>query len=310
MTVTDEAAAVAARTAAAGAAPGAAPAPWVGTAVALFSAACFGTIATFGRLAYDGGSNPLTIVFLRAAGVVVAVGLFLVVVRRPMRLTRRAFRSTLWLGAVAIVMAWGFLGAVAYIPVSLTALILYTYPLMVAVLATLTGRERMTAVKLAALLGAFAGLGLALGPPLADLDPRGLALAFGAAISICIAVTYGGQALAGHDTLVMNFYTNLWAMLVFAAVLLAGGWFALPVTALGLFGAGAAAGIYVAAFVSWFIAMRLVKPVRMSVLFNLDALVNILGGVLVLGEPLDTQQVIGVLLVLACLVVMAAHRAD
>jgi drug/metabolite transporter (DMT)-like permease len=291
-------------------AAGAAPAPrqWLGTLCVVFSALCFGMMGTAARLAYDGGSNPLTIALLRIGALVVFAGLAIALLRRELRLERAAFRSTLWLGVTTLATAVGFLGSVAFIPVSLTALILYTYPLLVGILASLTGREPMTWSKAAILLGAFVGLALALGPTFSDLDPRGLALAFLAAVANCLTTVFGGRALRDHDILVMNFYTNLWSALALAAFLLLAGGFALPTTGLGQLGASGAALLYIGAFLTWFIAMRLVNPVRMAVLFNLDALVNILAGVFILGEILTTVQVFGMALVLSCLVLMALRR--
>jgi drug/metabolite transporter (DMT)-like permease len=288
-----------------------APAPrqWLGTLSVVFSALCFGMMGTAARLAYDGGSEPLTLAFLRIGALAVFAGFAIVLLRREWRLSAAAFRSTLWLGATTLATACGFLGAVAFIPVSLTALILYTYPLLVGVLASLTGREPMTAAKVALLLGAFVGLALALGPTFSDLDPRGLALAFLAALANSLTTVFGGPALRGRDLLVMNFYTNLWGALVLAAFLLLAGGFVLPKTDLGALGAAGAALLYIGAFLSWFAAMRLISPVRMAVLFNLDALVNILAGVFLLGESLSAVQVLGIIVVLGCVVVTGARRA-
>jgi drug/metabolite transporter (DMT)-like permease len=54
--------------------------------------------------------------------------------------------------------------------------------------------------------------------------------------------------------------------------------------------------------------MQLISPVRMAVLYNLDAVVNILAGVFILGEVLSRVQVGGILVVLACLVLIALRR--
>ncbi len=287
-------------------APG--PRRGVGTLVVVFSAACFGMVGTMARLAYDGGSNPLTIALLRVLALVAVGGTAAVLMRRRLALPRPALRASLWLATGTLAVACGFLGSVAYIPVSLSALILYTYPLMVGVLAAAGGRESMTVVKTAILLCAFAGLGLALGPSFAHLDPRGLGLAALAAVGNALVVVFGVPALQGRDTLVMNVYTNLWSGLALALFLLLAGGLALPVTRAGWLGAGGTAAFYVGAFLTWFVALRLSSPVRMAVLYNLDAVVNIVAGVLVLGERLAPVQVAGILVVLACLVLVALRR--
>src|SRR3546814_3423835 len=66
----------------------------------------------------------------------------------------------------------GYLSAVAYIPVSLAALVFYAYPVLVAGLLPLTGRGGVGWTTAAAFLAAFAGLALALAPSFTTLDPR------------------------------------------------------------------------------------------------------------------------------------------
>ena len=301
MTAVDEAAA---------APRGAAPRQGMATLLILFSATCFGLIAAFARLAYDGGSNPLTLVLLRHAALVIVVAVIIVALRRSFRLARPNLVATVWMGLCLLAMACGFMGSVAYIPVSLAALILYTNPLMVALLAAALRREPMTAGKAALLFGAFVGLCLALGPPLTTLHPLGLGLAFMAAVGVSLAYIFGGPLLRNNDVFVVNFYTNLWIVLPVGAYLLVAGGFALPGTGIGQFGAAAAIVASVTAIVTWFLALRRANPVRIAVLFNLDAVVNIVAGVVVLHESLDAVQIAGVVLVLACLVAMAVRRAD
>jgi drug/metabolite transporter (DMT)-like permease len=292
----------------AAAAPVEAPRRWLGTLVVIFSAICFGLGGPMARLAYDGGSNPLTMTLVRVASIAVVTGPLLIILSRRFWPSSSDLRLSLVLAVGALAVSLGFLMSIAYIPVSLAALVLYTYPLMVGILAALTGREPMTWLKGLILLGAFAGLALALAPGLEDLDLRGLAFAFCAAFANAFIVTFAGRALQGRDSVLINFYTNLWATLAVGAALVIAGGFVLPTTLTGQLGAAAAGLLFVGAFLSWFLAMQLISPVRMAVLYNLDAVVNILAGVFILGEVLSRVQVGGILVVLACLVLIALRR--
>ena len=152
---------------------------WIGSGVVALGATTFGLVTTQSRLAYDGGSNTLTVVLVRATTFALLFGAFLLFRRPRARLSWSGFLATLWMGALLLVMSAGYLGAVAYIPVSLAALIFYTFPFYVAILASLTGREPMTRLKAAALVAAFAGLVLALGPSFDVLNWRGIACGVG-----------------------------------------------------------------------------------------------------------------------------------
>jgi len=276
----------------------------LGSIIATCSAITFGVVTTLGRLAYDGGSNPLTVVLLRLVTLVVIVGTLLWLLRRPCHLTRRALLGTLWMAVTLAMVSLGYLGSVAFIPVSLAALILYSFPLLVGVIAAAAGRERMTIAKAAALLTAFIGLGLALGPSIESLDWRGVACAMVAALGMALTVTFGGEVMRAEDTLVMNFYTNLWLLIGLAAYMAAAGGFLLPSTGLGVIGAAGVCVTYVGGLVSLFVALRMISPVRLAALFNIDPLVSVIAAWLLLGERLGPMQLIGAALVLGSIVAM------
>src|SRR4051812_24909945 len=94
----------------------------LGVGFATVSAAIFGFGTTFARLAYEGGSNPLTVVVLRTLAFVVIVGTVLAMRGRMRLLSRRAALGTLWMAATLIMVALGYQGSVAIIPVNLAAL--------------------------------------------------------------------------------------------------------------------------------------------------------------------------------------------
>ena len=205
--------------------------------------------------------------------------------------------------------SFGYQGSVAFIPVSLAALIFYTYPLLVGIVATLSGRDRMTLGKGAALIAAFVGLSLTLGPSFEALDWRGVASALMAAFGMTLTITFSRGAIRGHDTLVMNFYTNLWMALAFAVFAAATQALAWPTDGVGRAAMGAVVVTYIVAFTTWFVATRLVPPVRLAALFNVEPLVSIFMAWLVLGERLGPVQLMGVALVLGSIVAMTLGGA-
>jgi drug/metabolite transporter (DMT)-like permease len=206
------------------------------------------------------------------------------------------------MAAALIVVALGYQGSVAYIPVSLSALVFYSCPLLVALIAAISGRDRMTFGKAAALFGAFAGLVMALSPGFDVLDPRGMALALSAALAMATMMTFGGQATKGEDALVMGVYTNLWMLIVLSVIAMAGRSIALPTTPLGVFGTAALCATYVIAYACWYLAINLVKPVRLSALFNIEPVVTMIVAWLALGERLSALQFMGAALVLASII--------
>jgi len=282
---------------------------WIGSGVVILGATTFGLVTTQSRLAYDGGSNTLTVVLVRATTFALLFGAVLLIRNQRARLTGSGFIATLWMAALLMVMSAGYLGAVAYIPVSLAALIFYTFPFYVAILASLTGREPMTRTKAAALVVAFAGLVLALGPSFDELNWRGIACGLAGALAMGTTVTFGGPIMRKNDPLVVNVCTNAWMALGLSAYMATTGGFALPTTGLGWFGIVGATLCYLVAFTAWFLSLRLVDPIRVAILFNIEPVVTITAAWIVLGERLGPIQLLGGILVIAAIVAMTVLGA-
>ena len=121
-----------------------------GTCACLASGAAFGAMGIFGKLAYGEGATVGTLLSVRFA---LAALLFWAIVlgarggrRAVRRLPRRHLAAGLALGAVGYALQAGcYFAALTRIDASLLALVLYTFPALVAGASVALGRERMNA---------------------------------------------------------------------------------------------------------------------------------------------------------------------
>src|SRR4051794_30201394 len=98
-----------------------------GALLCLVSAAGFGAIAIFGKLAYDAGVSTITLLFVRFAAATLLFTLALRLGRPQPRVARRALLVGIALGAVGYALQAGlFFGALQRLDASLTSLLLYT----------------------------------------------------------------------------------------------------------------------------------------------------------------------------------------
>src|SRR5215218_8714857 len=154
----------------------------VGPALCILSAAGFGAMAIFGKLAYDAGvevGNLLLVRFTLAATALLAIAAASGALRG---LSRRAVLVPLAMGAVGYATQSGlFFSALERMDASLLALVLYTYPAL--------GRERASLRRVAALLVASAGAALVLaGAASGSVDALGAAMGFGAAVAYSVYI--------------------------------------------------------------------------------------------------------------------------
>src|ERR671910_2538455 len=152
--------------------------PPIGIIACLASAAAFGAMGVFGKLAYDEGATVGT---LLATRFVLAAALFWLFVAwsggaRVLRgLSRRDVGIALALGAIGYgAQAGGYFAALERLDASLLSLLVYTFPVMVTVTAVVLGRERANRRTAGALALASAGLLLVLaGAAAGAVEPGG-----------------------------------------------------------------------------------------------------------------------------------------
>ena len=287
-----------------------------GTLMCLASGAGFGAMAVFGKLSYEEGVTVGTLLTVRFA---LAAALFwlLLVARGGLRdvraMTRRDVGCALALGACGYALqAGGFFAALDRMDASLLALILYTYPAMVAAVAVALGRERLDGRKVAALLLASTGLVLVLaGAGAGEIDPLGAALGLGAAITYTTYILVGQRVVARVRPRVLSTIvcTGAAASLLVGTTLL-GEFRPGEVTAEGWGWLVCLAVVSTVVAVSLFFAgLERVGPTAASILSTIEPVVTVALAFLVFGEVLGTVQLAGGALVLAAVFVLNA-RAD
>jgi drug/metabolite transporter (DMT)-like permease len=269
----------------------------LGLALVVLTTASFACITTFSKLAYAGGSNPQTLLLFRFA----AFGAGMAVIQRcrgcPLRLRRGMLGPILGLALFQLMLSAGYLGAVAFIPVGLAVILLYTSPFFVALLSVLMHRDRLTAIKAVAMTLAFLGVLAAVGPSFAHLDPRGIVAGLTAALGLVLMITVGGGWMQRVDPVTLNMFAAVLLVLPVAAYLAWTGSLRLPETGLGRLGVVGATLCFLLGTLSWALSMRLVAPIRMAVVLNLEMPMTITIGGLVLGERLRPLQLAGAALV-------------
>src|SRR4051812_47434686 len=158
-----------------------------GSVLCLASAAAFGAMAIFGKLAFEQGVSAGTLLpvrFALASAVLWAVLLARGAVPALRALPRRDVAFALGLGACGYALQAGcYFLALERIDASLLSLLLYTFPAMVTVAAIALGRERLQRRRVAALALVSVGLTLVLaGAGTGELEAGGVALALAAAV--------------------------------------------------------------------------------------------------------------------------------
>jgi len=157
------------------------------------SAASFGTLAIFGRFLYADGLDTFTMLFLRfgIAALLMTVILFM---RKETFPRGKILLQLIGMGALGYVgQSFSYLTAIKYASAGLVALLLYLYPMFVFILSVIVLRERVTWVKVFALVLALTGTAL-------TVDPAGGQF-WGILLAICAASIYSVYIIVGTNVM-------------------------------------------------------------------------------------------------------------
>jgi drug/metabolite transporter (DMT)-like permease len=282
-----------------------------GVVLCLLAAAGFGAMAIFAKLAYRAGFDATSLLLGRF--VVAAIVLWAVVaIRRPARPALRTVLIAVALGAIGYaVQAATFFLALERIDASLASLLLYVYPTLVLVGAILLGRERATRRRVGALALASAGTVLVLaGGASGALDPAGVALALGAAVS------YTGYILVADRTVGAADPVLLVAMIITAAAVVVGLFDAATggpqLAHIAPAGWASVAGVAVVSTVlpviAFLLGMQRIGPATASIVSTVEPVITVALAMAVFGEQLAPVQVLGGLAVLSAVVLVNLRR--
>ncbi|MDR3561091.1 MAG: EamA family transporter [Negativicutes bacterium] len=281
-----------------------------GWAYGLIAAAAvfWGIVSLFvkGLSAY--GFSALQLVAIRAVTGAAILTLYLAITDRSLLRIRLAdgkyFVGT---GIFSIVFFnWCYFTAIQETSVAVAAILLYTAPAFVIILARIFFHEALTGRKMAALTATLAGCILVAGAP-SGLDGaiglRGLLVGLGAGVGYALYSIFGKFALAHYRPLTVTTYTFLFAAAAMLPV--SGLWqerelfLQWPVAAYSLgFGLLSTA----AAYLCYTVALTYVEPGRASIAATLEPVVAALVGTLVFGQGLTAWQVGGMVLILTAVV--------
>src|SRR4051812_15398521 len=276
-----------------------------GAALCLVSAAGFGAMAIFGKLAYDAGVATLTLLLVRFAGGTAIFALL----ARPRGIERRAVLVGLGLGAIGYATQAGlFFGALQTLDASLLALLLYTYPAWVTVAAFALGRERVTRRRLVALGLSSTGLVVVLASGVhGSFDMRGALMGLGAAVAYTVYILVADRAGPSIAPLTLSALVCAGATCTFAVVGLVSGEIDFGFQSEGWLWLGLIAVVSTALPIATFFAgMARVGPSTASILSTFEPVVTVTLAYLAFSERLSAAQLGGAALVLAAAVLLAA----
>jgi drug/metabolite transporter (DMT)-like permease len=264
----------------------------------LSSSVVIAAVPNFAKLAYESGASIPLVLVGRAAVSVLLLGTTLLVLRRSFAASARVLRLCAFGGVAAAVMSFGFLGSIASIDISLAILIFYLHVIVIAWIGQIRGTYKLTPARLAYCAVILVGLALALSVRVGDLALSGIALGLLGALGAAVMVVANGEAVAEAGSILVNFYSTLFALGVICVASVIAGVLVPPASSLGWIGIVGAGTAFCLGLALFFAAIPTIDVARASLIAIVEPLFAILLSMAMFGERLEFLQWIGVAIVL------------
>lgn len=274
----------------------------IGILLIAISSASFGTLAIFGRYAYADGMDIFTVLFLRF-GVSAVVMTLILFIRKEKIPHGRLLAQLIGMGALGYVAgAYLYLTAINYASTGLVALLLYLYPLFVTILSVVVLKEKITPVKLIALILALIGTAFTVGPAGGQLT--GILMAIAGAIVYSIYIIVGTDVMKHVSAVQSSTVIFASAGTVYGLLTLFNG-VHLPASNLGWF---AMLGIIVICtiipVVTFLAGLERIGPTNAAMLSVLEPVVTVLLAAWLFGEKLMPISMVGGGLILTAVILL------
>ncbi len=279
----------------------------IGVLLIIVSGISFGAAAIFARFAYEAGTNPITLLFLRF-GISSLCMLFITGLRSAPFPRGRILLGLILMGAVGYFgQSFCYFTALTYTPAGLVALLLYLYPAIVTILAVAILKETVSKRKILALMLALVGTALTIGPA-GGGEPLGIVLSLGAALIYSVYILIGSKIIEQGTAIPSS------TVIITSATVMYGGLIAIkgasfPTTWFGWTSVGAVALIStVLAIVTFLAGLKRVGPTNAATLSTIEPVVTVMLAALVLDEAITPLRVAGGIMILAAVILLTRSR--
>lgn len=279
-----------------------APSSVAGLVAALAGATCYGLNIVSARFASDAGIQGPSLITCRVVVMLALAVLFALVARQGLAVPREERRALAGLSLASATVGLCYLSSVAFIPVTVAAVVFYTFPICIVLASPFVDKKRPSMAVFGIVLLAFIGVVLVVGPAFGELDPRGLLLATGASLSATTQFFTAARCVR-TPAAAKIFWIHVVILPVGLAVAALTGGLATPAQfAAAPFAVGVTVAGFAVGFVLQLAALARISAVVAGLAFCAEPVMAALSSAVFLGERLAWLQYVGGGLVIAAIV--------
>ena len=282
-----------------------------GTLCGILAAVCYGTNPLGALKLYGEGMSTPCVLFYRfslAWLIIVAVLCFR---RESIQVSRRELRTLLGLGSLFAISSLTLYLSFHLMAAGVASTILFIYPVLTAIIMAIFFKERAGITTWLSILLSMVGVALLYWTGgEGHLSPLGVALVIASALSYALYIIVVDRSELNMSPFKINFYVlACCALVMLGYALVTGSNMSLPHSATAWFFVGWLAVVpAIMALVLMIYAAKYIGSTATAILGALEPLTAVLIGIFCFGEAFSLQLALGIILILAAVVFIAARK--
>jgi drug/metabolite transporter (DMT)-like permease len=290
---------------------------WLGIGMAGLAGISYGVQGILGKYAFEGGADVSTLLTIRfiAASLVVWLAMWFISRRSsgfPVRQPRRKTLGFFLLGLIWVTNSLFFYMGLELLPAGTAALLVYVYPALVVLWAFVLFGEKITWVKIAALVLAITGCFLTVDPAVAfaagaTFSWLGALLVFGSAFSNSWYAVLAQFFSKGTPGLVVAAYGMPVTAACFLLYVTLTGNFNFSMTAVAWLCCTAIGILTGMAVYCLLVGINIIGASRAGIVATLEPATAVLLGALLLAEPVNFAKISGGLLIVVAILLLSRN---
>jgi drug/metabolite transporter (DMT)-like permease len=271
------------------------------------SSAAFGVMPIFAKVAYSGGANVLTVLFLRFFLASIIILPYIIITKKDLRLNKQAIIHIIFLAIIGYTATtYTLFISYKYITVGLATTLHFVYPVIVTVFAVILYKEKLYFSKILALLLSILGIYLLVGNGGATLSFEGIFFAIISGFFYAYYIIGVSHSKVNRiDSYVLTFYlASISTLILFTVGMISGG-LDFNIEPYSLLACGGMAIVSTILALTMFLkGIKIIGPSNAAILSTLEPIVSIGLGVLILKEQLSFSIIIGCILILFSVIIL------
>jgi len=304
---------------------------YTGYVFAALAAASYGTNPVFAKPLYADGMNPDSVLLFRYAFGIALLGLLMIWngwrrhnLSTAFRVSRHSLPQLVILGILMALSSLTLFLSYNYMPVGIASTLLFTYPILVAVIMTLVYHEPMSWLVVVCLLLATSGVGMLCEQGETPLNTSNLSnspwgvspFMIGALLVLLSSLSYAIYLVGLNKTRVrtiasmpVTFYVLCFGFLLFVWRICFGGAFTLPqhgVMWLNLIALGLLPTVVSLLLTAW--AIQRIGSTSTALFGALEPVTAVALGIIFLGESINLREFMGMVLIFVSVTLVVYRR--